>query len=90
MNTQRPKLYVGGIARGTSEGALREHFGKYGGVWQAVVPKEGAAKTSRGYAFVWFSDRASAKAALEDEHIILGKKVGAVFFFKFFFGGFAL
>ncbi|KAF7850339.1 hypothetical protein BT93_L5600 [Corymbia citriodora subsp. variegata] len=76
MDAERSKLYVGGIPRDTTEDALREHFGKYGCVSRAVVPKERDAGTPRGFAFVWFVDPASARAALEDdEHFILGKKV---------------
>ncbi|KAL3734967.1 hypothetical protein ACJRO7_024172 [Eucalyptus globulus] len=76
MEVERSKLYVGGIPRETTEEALREHFVKYGVVSRAVVPKEREVRTPRGFAFVWFADRASAKAALEDEeHVILGKKV---------------
>ncbi|KAI6689138.1 hypothetical protein NL676_025966 [Syzygium grande] len=77
MEAERSKLYVGGIARETTEDALREHFGRYGGVSRAVVPRErDAARAPRGFAFVWFDDPASASAALRDEaHVILGKKV---------------
>lgn len=98
MEAERSKLYVGGIARETTEDALREHFGRYGGVSRAVVPRErDAARAPRGFAFVWFADPASARAALRDEeHVILGKKVGGgsfpLFVFSFgvlgFFGGF--
>lgn len=76
MEAEKAKLYVGGILRETSEAALREHFSKYGDVSHAVVPKYRDTGTRRGFAFVWYSDPASAKAALEDEeHVILGKKV---------------
>ncbi|XP_030528504.2 RNA-binding protein 1-like [Rhodamnia argentea] len=76
MEAEKAKLYVGGISRETGEAALREHFGKYGGVSHAVVPKDRDTGSPRSFAFVWFFDPASAKAALGDkEHVILGKKV---------------
>ncbi|KAF9668446.1 hypothetical protein SADUNF_Sadunf14G0004400 [Salix dunnii] len=69
------KLFVGGIPRGTSEDNLRDHFSKYGVVSYLLVAKDQITKLPRGFAFVAFSDAASAARALEDSHVIRGRTV---------------
>lgn len=76
MESDEAKIFVGGLLREVDEGALRQHFGRYGAVVRAVVVRDRITKNSRGHGFVWFSDPSSAKEALDDiEHVILGKAV---------------
>ncbi|KAJ6678953.1 NUCLEOTIDE-BINDING ALPHA-BETA PLAIT DOMAIN-CONTAINING PROTEIN-RELATED [Salix purpurea] len=75
MDVEERKLFVGGIPRGTSEDNLRDHFSKYGVVSYLLVAKDQITKLPRGFAFVAFSDAASAARALEDSHVILGRTV---------------
>ncbi|KAK8512402.1 hypothetical protein V6N13_083052 [Hibiscus sabdariffa] len=75
MESDKSKLFVGGISRETSEVILRDHFGKYGTVLSSVVAKDRNTKSPRGFAFVLFSDSSSADKALQDTHVILGRTV---------------
>lgn len=71
----------------TEEAHLREHFEKYGAVKEAVVVTERGTGKVRGFAFVEFSDAATAERVLEErertktKHVICGKEVSAVAFF---------
>lgn len=75
MDVEERKLFVGGIPRGTSEDTLRDHFSKYGVVSHLLVAKDQITKLPRGFAFVVFSDAASAARALQDRHVIRGRTV---------------
>ncbi|XP_010999916.1 PREDICTED: RNA-binding protein 1-like isoform X4 [Populus euphratica] len=75
MDVEERKLFVGGIPRGTSEDTLRDHFSKYGVVSHLLVAKDQITKLPRGFAFVVFSDAASATRALQDSHVIRGRTV---------------
>ncbi|KAG6748981.1 hypothetical protein NC652_032184 [Populus alba x Populus x berolinensis] len=75
MDVEERKLFVGGIPRGTSEDTLRDHFNKYGVVSHLLVAKDQITKLPRGFAFVVFSDAASAARALQDRHVIRGRTV---------------
>lgn len=41
MDSDEGKLFIGGISWETTEEKLKEHFGQYGGVSQAVIMREG-------------------------------------------------
>ncbi|KAI5563692.1 hypothetical protein BDE02_14G008000, partial [Populus trichocarpa] len=75
MDVEERKLFVGGIPRGTSEDTLRDHFSKYGVVSHLLVAKDQITKLPRGFAFVVFSEAASAARALQDSHVICGRTV---------------
>jgi RNA recognition motif-containing protein len=75
MDSDRSKLFVGGFSMETTEATLNDHFGKYGTVSGSAVNKDRLTNHSRGFGFVWFSDPSSADKALEDAHVILGRKV---------------
>ncbi|KAE8656119.1 RNA-binding protein 1 [Hibiscus syriacus] len=75
MESDKGKLFVGGISRETSEAILMDHFGKYGTVLSSVVAKDRNTKSPRGFAFVMFSESSSADKALQDTHVILGRTV---------------
>lgn len=75
MDSDRSKLFVGGFSMETTQATLNDHFGKYGTVSGSAVNKDRLTNHSRGFGFVWFSDPSSADKALEDAHVILGRKV---------------
>lgn len=75
MDCDRYELFVGGIPRGTSEVFLKQHFGRYGAVLGAVVPKEKATGQPRGFGFVRFANAYDVDKALRDSHYILGRAV---------------
>ncbi|KAK1317179.1 Heterogeneous nuclear ribonucleoprotein 1 [Acorus calamus] len=69
------KIFVGGICNGVVENDLREHFKKYGEVVEALVMKDRITGKNRGFGFVRFASSDSARLALEETHLIGGKKV---------------
>nr|XP_027093066.1 RNA-binding protein 1-like [Coffea arabica] len=69
------KLFVGGVSWEATEDVLREHFAKYGTVLSSVIAKDRLTGTSRGFAFVSFSDAAAVDLALQDSHEIRGRTV---------------
>ncbi|KAM5565922.1 RNA-binding protein 1 [Rosa sericea] len=75
MDSDQAKLFVAGLSKDTTEATLKEHFGQYGVVSGSTVTKDRVTSSSRGFGFVWFSDPSSADKALEDSHVILGRKV---------------
>ncbi|KAL4272373.1 hypothetical protein GQ457_13G009280 [Hibiscus cannabinus] len=75
MESDKGKLFVGGISRETTEAILKDHFSKYGNVLGSVVAKDRNSKSPRGFAFVLFSESSSADKALQDTHVILGRTV---------------
>ncbi|XVF36461.1 hypothetical protein REPUB_Repub19eG0060700 [Reevesia pubescens] len=75
MESDKGKLFVGGISRETSEAILKDHFSKYGNVVSSVVAKDRNTKAPRGFGFVLFSEPSSADKALQDTHVVLGRTV---------------
>ncbi|AAG27120.1 RNA binding protein [Arabidopsis thaliana] len=75
MDYDRYKLFVGGIAKETSEEALKQYFSRYGAVLEAVVAKEKVTGKPRGFGFVRFANDCDVVKALRDTHFILGKPV---------------
>ncbi|KAJ9553879.1 hypothetical protein OSB04_017924 [Centaurea solstitialis] len=69
------KVFVGGISWETTEDVLKEHFGKYGKVVGAVIAKDRITGSSRGFAFVSFSDASTLNKVLLATHTILGRTV---------------
>jgi RNA-binding protein Musashi len=82
MDSDKSKLFVGGISRDTTEDNLKHHFSKYGNVLLSTISFDRTTRIPRGFGFVTFSDISSAHNALQDTHVILGKKV---FFFLSYF-----
>ena len=68
MEFENPKLFIGELPVNTDEATLRQHFSEYGEVKHALVIP------GKRIGFVTFSDALMAKNALQEEHIILGKK----------------
>nr|GLL18299.1 RNA-binding protein 1-like isoform X1 [Ipomoea trifida] len=75
QDSDRSKLFVGGVSRQTTDETLREHFSKYGTVVSAVIAKDGITGNSRGFAFVSFTEPSAVDNALRDTHEILGRTV---------------
>ena len=75
MATESEKLFVGWISQLTSAEILRDHFSKYGQLKECEVIKDIITRQSRGFGFVAFADPSLANRALEEDHIIHGRKV---------------
>mmetsp|Transcript_41279 Transcript_41279/g.108353 ORF Transcript_41279/g.108353 Transcript_41279/m.108353 type:complete len:287 (-) Transcript_41279:37-897(-) len=71
------KCFVGGLAAETTEGDLKEHFGKYGVLTDCTVMMDRSTGRSRGFGFVRFETSASVDDVMEDysKHTINGKWV---------------
>ncbi|XP_019152580.1 PREDICTED: RNA-binding protein 1-like isoform X2 [Ipomoea nil] len=75
QDSDRSKLFVGGVSRQTTDETLREHFSKYGTVVSAAIAKDGITGNPRGFAFVSFTEPSAVDNALRDTHEILGRTV---------------
>ncbi len=58
------KLYVGGIAYATQDGALRDAFAQAGEVVSATIIMDKMTGRSKGFGFVEMADDAAAEAAI--------------------------
>jgi RNA recognition motif-containing protein len=58
------KLYVGGIAYGTSEDTLKNHFAQAGAVESASIIMDKMTGRSKGFGFVQFANDADADKAI--------------------------
>nr|KYP59517.1 RNA-binding protein Musashi isogeny Rbp6 [Cajanus cajan] len=77
MESDLGKLFIGGISWDTDEERLKEYFGKYGEVIEAVIMRDRTTGRARGFGFVVFSDPAVAERVIMDKHIIDGRTVEA-------------
>uniref|UniRef100_A0A1D1YT79 Heterogeneous nuclear ribonucleoprotein 27C n=1 Tax=Anthurium amnicola TaxID=1678845 RepID=A0A1D1YT79_9ARAE len=77
MDSDQGKLFIGGISWETSEEKLREYFGKYGEVVQAVIMRDKVSGRPRGFGFVVFADPELVDRVLQDKHTIDGRVVEA-------------
>ena len=77
MDSDQGKLFIGGISWETSEEKLRDYFGQYGDVLQAVVMKDKTTGRPRGFGFVVFADPAVLDMVLQDKHTIDGRMVSS-------------
>ncbi|KAL2346505.1 hypothetical protein Fmac_000505 [Flemingia macrophylla] len=75
MDSDRAKLFVGGVSRDTTEDVLKFHFSKYGVVLDSTISVDRTTRSPRGFGFVTFSDLSAADKALRDTHVILGRTV---------------
>ncbi|HZM91103.1 MAG TPA: hypothetical protein VFF31_31575 [Blastocatellia bacterium] len=58
------RLFVGNLPYSATEAALREHFSEIGPLSYIYLPLDRETGKPRGFAFVEFSDRAQAEAAI--------------------------
>ena len=75
MESDLGKLFIGGISWDTDEERLKEYFGKFGEVIEAVIMRDRATGRARGFGFVVFADPAVAERVIMDKHIIDGRTV---------------
>jgi len=59
------KLFVGGLAWGTTDQGLRDAFASYGSITEAKVIQDRDTGRSRGFGFVTYSSPEEARAAME-------------------------
>ncbi|GJS15208.1 RNA-binding protein 1 [Tanacetum coccineum] len=69
------KVFVGGLAWETTEDVLKEYFGFYGNVVDAVIVKDRINGSSRGFGFVSFSESSVLSKVMGESHKILGRTV---------------
>lgn len=68
------KIFIGGLAHKTTTQHLRDYFGRYGAIVDAVVLRWPDGR-SRGFGYVTFADMAGSNAALEEAHQVGGRQV---------------
>uniref|UniRef100_A0A183FZ70 CUGBP Elav-like family member 2 n=1 Tax=Heligmosomoides polygyrus TaxID=6339 RepID=A0A183FZ70_HELPZ len=66
-NRNERKLFIGQLSKKHSEEDIRSYFGKFGHIEECTVLREADGK-SRGCAFVTYTNRTSALAAIKDMH----------------------
>ena len=86
MDSDQGKLFIGGISWETSEDKLREYFGQYSDVLQAVIMRDKVTGRPRGFGFVVFSDPSVLDTVLQEKHIIDGRTVRVFLGFLVFLG----
>ncbi|KAG2358913.1 hypothetical protein BDR07DRAFT_1361568 [Suillus spraguei] len=59
------KVYVGNLSWNTTDDSLRDAFGSFGSVTDAIVMKDRETGRSRGFGFVTFSGGDEANAAID-------------------------
>ncbi|KAI8811881.1 hypothetical protein BJ742DRAFT_664481, partial [Cladochytrium replicatum] len=60
------KIFVGNLSWGTTDDTLRDTFGQYGEITDAVVLRDRETGRSRGFGFVTFATPESAQAAVDN------------------------
>ncbi|RWR74358.1 glycine-rich RNA-binding protein 3, mitochondrial [Cinnamomum micranthum f. kanehirae] len=69
------KIFIGGLAKETTNATFTKHFGKYGEITDSVIMKDRRTGQPRGFGFVTYADPAVVDKVIEDTHIIHGKQV---------------
>ena len=69
------KLFVGGISWETDEDRLRQYFGRFGEVTEAVIMRDRSTGRARGFGFVVFAHATVAERVILDKHMIDGRMV---------------
>ncbi|KAK4750610.1 hypothetical protein SAY87_004092 [Trapa incisa] len=77
MESDLGKLFIGGISWDTDEERLKEYFGNYGEVVEAVIMRDRATGRARGFGFIVFADPAIAERVTREKHTIDGRSVEA-------------
>ncbi|XP_049319057.1 RNA-binding protein 38 isoform X2 [Astyanax mexicanus] len=74
-DTTFTKIFVGGLPYHATDASLREYFGSFGEISEAVVITDRQTGKSRGYGFVTMIEKAAAEQACKDPNpIIDGRK----------------
>ncbi|XP_039026703.1 heterogeneous nuclear ribonucleoprotein 1-like isoform X2 [Hibiscus syriacus] len=77
MESDLGKLFIGGISWDTDEERLKEYFGKFGEVVEAIIMRDRFTGRARGFGFIVFADPAVAERVITDKHMIDGRMVEA-------------
>ncbi|KAI4378248.1 hypothetical protein MLD38_015752 [Melastoma candidum] len=77
MQSDNGKLFIGGISWDTNEERLKEYFGAYGEVVEAIIMKDRTTGRARGFGFVVFADPLVADRVIKEKHNIDGRMVEA-------------
>ncbi|CAK9163866.1 unnamed protein product [Ilex paraguariensis] len=77
MASDLGKLFIGGISWDTDEDRLKEYFGAYGEVAEAVIMRDRTTGRARGFGFIVFADPAVAQRVVMEKHTIDGRAVEA-------------
>ncbi|KAL2471919.1 RNA-binding (RRM/RBD/RNP motif) family protein [Abeliophyllum distichum] len=77
MDSDLGKLLIGGISWDTDEDRLKEYFGAFGEVVEAVIMRDRTTGRARGFGFVVFADPAVAEIVVKEKHMIDGRTVEA-------------
>lgn len=75
MDSEKGKLFIGGISWETTEDRLKDYFKRFGEVVEAVIMKDRTTRRARGFGFVVFADPAIADRVVLDKHTIDGRTV---------------
>ncbi|RLM87700.1 heterogeneous nuclear ribonucleoprotein 1-like [Panicum miliaceum] len=71
------KLFIRGISWDMDEDRLREYFGRFGEVTEAVSMRDRTTGRGRGFGFVVFADASVGERVTMDKHMIDGRMVEA-------------
>ncbi|CAA0815370.1 RNA-binding (RRM/RBD/RNP motifs) family protein [Striga hermonthica] len=77
MEMDQGKLFIGGISWDTNEDRLKEYFGAYGEVVEAVIMRDRTTGRARGFGFVVFANPTDAERVVKEKHMIDGRTVEA-------------
>ncbi|KAL9224917.1 hypothetical protein vseg_000897 [Gypsophila vaccaria] len=77
MTTDLGKLFIGGISWDTDENRLKDYFGQYGEVVEAVIMRDRITGRARGFGFIVFADPSVAERVVMEKHMIDGRTVEA-------------
>ncbi|KAK8958734.1 Heterogeneous nuclear ribonucleoprotein 1 [Platanthera guangdongensis] len=77
MESDRGKIFIGGISWDTNEDRLREYFTNFGEVVEAFIMKDRTTGRARGFGFVVFANPAVADLVVMEKHQIDGRMVEA-------------
>ena len=80
MDSDQGKLFIGGISWETTEEKLKDYFGSFGEVTEAVIMKDRSTGRARGFGFVVFSDPTVSDIVVLEKHNIDGRLVRSLLF----------
>lgn len=71
------KLFIGNIEWGATEEDLKELFGQYGEIEEAIIIKDRMSGRSKGFGFITFAEDADADKAIEalNGHDVNGREL---------------
>ncbi|KAL6538581.1 hypothetical protein OROGR_012569 [Orobanche gracilis] len=73
MEMEAGKLFVGGISWEANEERLREYFGAFGEVIEAVIMRDRTTGQARSFGFIVFADASVTEKVVRERHVIDGR-----------------